>query len=520
MFHSTGGLILKTTDVAIKTFFLPVTLPIKITSSVAGNIIGFAKDALGSIIQHQPRQQQQLQLTTSLDSTELEGENEAEESSPSEAPHEQLLNAALGFIPFAFDAVSKIKDEVGSALLNVVTGQQNIQYENVNVSADSTDTTCSRSLDTKQIDPVQTETCAILAPSPNSFTMRICDLNMYSVKDSKSKLVQIELSPFDDKNELMTLAIDNMVEIAAALAMDDPVGSLEHLMSPLVQSTAVEISSSFENESSKTSFIGQSSYEQVRWKEEWFTGQHIKTIRAKKSVGNISSNEKVVSLLEKELLIWSGSLGSKGYGRKIPMLKARGIIANVSPLRLIEIFMDSSKVHTYNKYTNGRRDLRVLQEGDKDRKQEHEDTENNRFFSLTSPGMTKIVENETKVPLSNKTISITTILHARPLHDGNDDEFIIVSRSLNIKKLDHDQNGNKDRNTKVDDLAQAVAAPGSKNEIIWGVNLLRKVPGYINKVDLTTFSQMNSSAVPGFLAEKVGMMGANDFFKGLRNMQQ
>merc|ERR1712038_1544220 len=185
------------------------------------------------------------------------------------------------------------------------------------------------------------------------------------------------------------------------------------------------------------------------------------------------------------------------HGDDIPMFKARGIIPFLAPIDLVEILLDSTKVFLYNKFCNGRKDLLFLQGGNIREMEIDENDEGNRH-GQESKIISKIVETETKVPLSGKIIKMRTLIHARKLDDGT---YILVSRSV--------------ENVSPCSSTNSSARLGATNEIIWGVNVLRRVPGFDDKVDLPNFAQANSSVVPNFLAQKVGMMAANDFFKNL-----
>jgi hypothetical protein len=91
------------------------------------------------------------------------------------------------------------------------------------------------------------------------------------------------------------------------------------------------------------------------------------------------------------------------------------------------------------------------------------------------------------------------LMHVRPLPDGG---FVIVSRSLD--------SGNAGTHT-----AQLTTSKTAKNEILWGCNVIRSVPGRPDVTELTSLSQVGSS-VPSFLAQKIGLMGITDFFKNVR----
>ena len=57
----------------------------------------------------------------------------------------------------------------------------------------------------------------------------------------------------------------------------------------------------------------------------------------------------------------------------------------------------------------------------------------------------------------------------------------------------------------------------SQNEILWGCNVMRSVPGRPNVTDLISLSQVGSN-VPGFLSHKIGLIGIADFFKSVRSV--
>jgi len=244
----------------------------------------------------------------------------------------------------------------------------------------------------------------------------------------------------------------------------------------------------------------------ISWKAEGATGKTIEKIMGQNQGSKWHTNPDSVKLLEEEVLTWSGSI-SKGekhesaYASKIPLFRGRGVIPAASPLQLTQLILDSSRVKLYNKFTNGRDDLCVFQ---------NLDDVDGRF----GDGCLKVVESKTNVPLSSRTLKMMNMLHAKPitLHSDelnrgvNDSEsqmstndecnpngFVIVSRSVYT-----DDDLSEEREKKV---SQAV--PGSKNELIWGINILREVPGEPNKTDLITVSQANSSAVPSFLSHKV-----------------
>ncbi len=247
----------------------------------------------------------------------------------------------------------------------------------------------------------------------------------------------------------------------------------------------------------------------VTWKVEGSTVKTMTNMKLRDETTKWYENKDTIKLLEKEVLLWSGcprnssTPSATNYGSKLPLFKARGIIPGISPLALTQLILDSTKVKLYNKFANNRKDLHVFQ------------SDLNIVDGLFGDGSLKIVQTETSIPICNKTINVVNFLHARPIklhHDdlryngSNEDSsedsrnyaenlnaYIIVSRSIY----------SNEEMTEVQKSNSSKASPGSRNEVIWGVNILREVPGYPNKTDLTTLNQADSSSVPSFLSHKV-----------------
>ncbi len=269
-----------------------------------------------------------------------------------------------------------------------------------------------------------------------------------------------------------------------------------------------------------TGVTNQSNSISIRWKEEGSTNKILNKIR---NGGDSKwySNPDLISLLETDTLVWSGlstakdgnNMEQSNYGAKLTYFKARGIIPGISPRDLAELILDSSRVKLYNKWTCGRDDLHVLQEP------------MTAANGLYGDGCLKVVQSETAIPFSSNTLKMVNFLHGRPLKLHHDDlcsenagveidcndtpnAYIIASRSVYTE----------DDRSKDESSNNTQATPGSRNEMIMGVNVFREVPGHPDKTDLLTISQANSSAIPSFLAHKAGLMGANDFIKSLRGI--
>jgi hypothetical protein len=120
-----------------------------------------------------------------------------------------------------------------------------------------------------------------------------------------------------------------------------------------------------------------------------------------------------------------------------------------------------------------------------------------------------------RVPFAGITVKAVCLMHVRPL--TTNDGYIICSRSLDI--------GPSGIQTATSIVQQLRCNNGSstispaKNEILWGVNIIRSLPNHPNGTELTSLSQVGS-AVPSFLAQKIGLMGIGDFFKNVRQVAE
>ena len=181
------------------------------------------------------------------------------------------------------------------------------------------------------------------------------------------------------------------------------------------------------------------------------------------------------------ILLWTGNFGSGCTGSSVPAVRARGVIPR-SAFSVAELLMDSAKVKTYNAMSLGRTDVRVYQKGIGASSREY------------GVGETKIVRNRTQPPLTKKTLTFTTLMHARELENGT---VLVVSRAVN------DPDG---------------AMEGEvKSEILLGVNVLRPISSH--ECELTSVTHVQSPLVPEYLAKSMGVKGARDFIRTLTKMK-
>mmetsp|Transcript_19243 Transcript_19243/g.24802 ORF Transcript_19243/g.24802 Transcript_19243/m.24802 type:complete len:483 (+) Transcript_19243:66-1514(+) len=160
------------------------------------------------------------------------------------------------------------------------------------------------------------------------------------------------------------------------------------------------------------------------------------------------------------------------YGSAAPFIKTRSIVP-MSPIELIELMLDSSRVKTYNKWSVGRKDLW----------KSHDER-------------TKIVQNTNNVPMQKKPLRSTTLLHACPVGGkaGPDASWLLLSRAIGPHVADDK-----------DDVGTS--------DILLGVNLVQPIG---NKSVLTAITHVYSSAVPGMLAERLGVKSSINFVHDLR----
>ena len=192
-----------------------------------------------------------------------------------------------------------------------------------------------------------------------------------------------------------------------------------------------------------------------------------------------------------KVLVWTGKFRPGCYGAALPVIRSRGIVG-MSPRDLTELIMDSARVRLYNKMSLGRDDVRVVQTG----------------VDTVCPdtgrrGETKVVRNRTKPPLTKKTLDFVTMMHARRMEAAEGGGYVLVSRAIGG---DFDGDGDVD-----EDDARLV-----RSEIMLGINVMRPVPGFEDKCELTAVTHVNSPLTPMMVAQKLGKKGAVDFLRDVR----
>ena len=195
---------------------------------------------------------------------------------------------------------------------------------------------------------------------------------------------------------------------------------------------------------------------------------------------------------DRDVLLWRGRL-DKGYKSDLPLIKTRAIM-RASPREVVDLLMDSSRVSSYNKMTQGRRDLVCLQRG--------ADTTASES-PLGIAGETMVFSSRTKPPLIRRSIEQLSVLHVRPCHHGGGGGYMSVSRSL----------WENDSGTQQADTTATTV----RSEMLLGVNLFRPLEGGA-ACELTTLTHAHSSAVPDALAKKAGPAQAVNCVRDLQRV--
>lgn len=191
---------------------------------------------------------------------------------------------------------------------------------------------------------------------------------------------------------------------------------------------------------------------------------------------------------DKDVLLWSGKFSHGGYGSEIPCVKSRGLV-NMRPHDLAEVLMDSSRVQSYNKMSQGRTDELILQTSI--------DTADGPY----GRGETKTIRSTNKPPLVRTALEFVSLLHGRKLdaENGEGNGYIVVGRSIS-----RTEDSNKVKTVR--------------NEILLNVHLLLEVEASESQTEMININHLKSSMVPMLVAKKVGLSSAVTFINDIRSL--
>ena len=301
---------------------------------------------------------------------------------------------------------------------------------------------------------------------------------------------------------------------------------------------------------------------EMEWKCEGSTTQLLRRLLKQSVMERLHT-------LQSETLIWSGKFHKNykdnknsnclsNYGHEFPFYLARGILP-IAPLELLQLLWDNDRTSEYNQFCLGRKTLLDLE--DEETEDENDDNNNKKtkvppmtnkkdMPALGTGRKSKVIESETRVPMTSFTVNVRCLMHSRPLEEPHDHGYVIFSRSLtsgpagnttttttttttnsqNSNGDSTDSGGNKtqkERRRK----SQRMNKQGNKNknnknnntnEILWGMNVIRSVPNHPQLTDLTTFSQVGYTlgVIPQFLASQIAIRGVCEFFETIRRTKK
>jgi hypothetical protein len=176
-----------------------------------------------------------------------------------------------------------------------------------------------------------------------------------------------------------------------------------------------------------------------------------------------------------DVLTWTGGVPHQGFGHDWPVVKARGMV-NTRPRNLLTFLLDSSQIKKYNKMSQGRSDLLVMQEG-----VETTAAESEYGFA----GDAKIMRSLNKPRMLPKTIEMLSLWYTRVLEDSPD-AYMIVNRSV----------------WENDSATPQKSSNLLRSEMLLGVMLLRPCKDG-EACELTTITHVYSPGVPEMLAKRM-----------------
>lgn len=455
--HSSGQFMLSAGGAAVRTACLPVTLPLHVAHHTTCFLVEhcLVQPLVGVT---------QLLLQPDFEPRTITQEEAQEGNEPHRNPIAAAAHGVWCLPGNVAGLANHLKDEMGGMVLRTLTPPRPANRNGVSPRAGESrakTTDPEKALERLRLDygfPAEAVGSKAQMPVKTSHVLlRIDDLRVADETANNSSVYYIDLNALEDP--LVSRSLERMVHIGLSLLASHPTVRISH--QPNVVARAQEI----------------------EWKSEGNTPRLLRKLSKLDEVGRLET-------LYKETLVWSGRFKHdvrSGYDRQSRFFLARGVI-NMSPRTLLKLLWDNSRTSEYNKFCLGRTTLAG------------NDT---RFLQGLDKTGTKIIQSETRVPMTSISVSIKCVMHARALPDNTG--YIIVSRSCVSGPGGVHHEALKD-----------VSRP--KNEIHWGVNILRRVAHREDLVDLTSTSQVGTAGVPQFLAAKIALVGVEGFFENARKL--
>ena len=459
------GIAMHGAGVAAHVACLPVTLPIHLITSATETMF-FTCTQVVSVIVMQKNQHQILTEDAQPHDTA---------TSIQSSPIDSIVHHVSNAVPAVLHTADGIKNNIGGILLGLFSpllGERPPSTTQTHEEPHLRSSSCSAGesssekeafLDRLRIDPTTGEKQQLDRKASSSDVskslLRVSDLNIQT--DSGDKLFYVDLSPDFANEQLTSKAFEALLREGLALV------------------------------SMGTDYAQSNGMDMTKWKPE---GETRKLLKMKETMTDAAA----YLLLEQHALVWSGTFKSGKYrDLDAPLFLSRGVVPG-SPREIFELLCDSSRTTEYNRFCLGRSDLLVIQDDKTPNPEER-------------VKVIKVVKSETRVPLTSLSVTMSTLMYGLQLDDEdnvNDDiereSYIIVSRSLTSGVAGYHCDCNR-------------VERDVKNEITWGVNLMRSVPQNPNATDLVNMSQVNSSFVPRFLTHRVGMMAVENSFNAMRS---
>jgi hypothetical protein len=464
---------------ALKTAFWPVFVPLHLAHATKDFVGWTCQQALAPV----------CQLIQGPNSSDGRGGSNNEDSDQPVVPAaSNPVEGLLQLIPIVLGTAGRIKDEIGSTVTSLVTPPTPRQAQ-ANKDGASDDKAVLDRLRLPVIpehgDPEEPLPLHLQQPekpqrattaTPADFTkylLRVEDLGIVAPNTNnaaqKTRVLYIDLSKEYGDQGLLKRCLNKLATRGIELATSH---------APNINSPPSKNANSFGD---------------VKWKCEGTTAKILRK-RPRQTL------QRWEEIMRSDILIWSGTFKNKdGGGSDIhcgyPIFLAQGIVANLSPRAFLELFWDSSRTHEYNFYCTGRDDVLMVDEN-----------ADELLLSKDIHAATKVVKSETRVPFTGLTVPLLVMMHVRPLPGGPEEGYLIISRSLSSGMAGYHTASSSRSNIQ-----------NTKTEILWGVNVLKTVPGHPDQTELHSLSQMASALVPNFLSQKIGLMGVEEFFWNVRN---
>ena len=192
-----------------------------------------------------------------------------------------------------------------------------------------------------------------------------------------------------------------------------------------------------------------------------------------------------------DVYVWTGGVPHRGFGHDWPVVKARTLI-RAAPRAVLDVLLDSSQIKKYNKMSQGREDVLILQEG-----VETISEESQYGFA----GDARIMRALNKPRLFPKTIEMLSLWYSQQLKNAPG-SYMTVSRSVWEDELGHGSNASNDKTML-------------RSEMLLGVTLLRPCP---YGCEITTITHVFSPGVPEIMAKRSTPGSAANLLRDIQSL--